>query len=536
MAMEDLTEDVTKMWERFNLLEEESIGIKTSDDDFEPLVGRGTACVMGKLLADRIVGKEVIKTPLIRAWQTNGRVSFKSVGINTFLIEFEKEWEKDRVMEGRPWTFDGDLVALVDFDGLTPPAELEFDKAAFWVRMYDLPLACMSEEMGVRIGSSVGKVEEVEVDEDGVGWGEYLRVRIILDLTKPISRGRFLQIRDKAHWVSFKYEKIPRFCFKCGTVRHGRRGCVAPGGKPMKGNEDGAQYGPWLRASLGGIRRNMGRERRREGVWRSNAPVANQSLSIGDSGAQGERGVAEMVANGGVSSGTAGAPVQSREGNFVQTGKVHQYFNASGISGEISSQVKETISPRDSNVEKRKGQLFDTHKNDGASNASFNDSGDMVLNKTISQQGPKKGKSVYVGQWDSIKEKMVWESMEKVGDVAGLGCNIREPDHVEKGQPISGFNFSAQERVHGKAVKSGRNMVRSRPKGQPAAHKGRRTGPVQVEGSKDGEKEMMGKRKAAGAVVGGERSEGKRYRLVDEREDEWSDNEAEAAEQPRHAQ
>jgi hypothetical protein len=108
-------------------------------------------------------------------------------------------------MEGRPWTFDGDLVALVNFDRLTPPAELEFDKAAFWVPS----LACMSKEMGIRIGSSIGKVEEVEVDVDGVGWGEYLRVRIVLDLTKPISRGRFLHIRDKTHWISFKYEKIP---------------------------------------------------------------------------------------------------------------------------------------------------------------------------------------------------------------------------------------------------------------------------------------------------------------------------------------
>jgi hypothetical protein len=81
----------------------------------------------------------------------------------------------------------------------------------------------MSKEIGIRIGSSIGKVEEVEVDDEGVGWGEYLRVHIVLDLTKPISRGRFLHIRDKAHWISFKYEKIPCFCFKCGIVRHGSR-------------------------------------------------------------------------------------------------------------------------------------------------------------------------------------------------------------------------------------------------------------------------------------------------------------------------
>lgn len=91
LAMGDITEDVTKMWEKFNLMEEESLGIKTHEEDFEPLVGRGSACVVGKLLADRTVGKEIIKIPLIRAWQPTGRVSFKSVGINTFWIEFENE-------------------------------------------------------------------------------------------------------------------------------------------------------------------------------------------------------------------------------------------------------------------------------------------------------------------------------------------------------------------------------------------------------------------------------------------------------------
>ena len=57
------------------------------------------------------------------------------------------------------------------------------------MRMFNLPLACMSKEAGIRIGSTVGKVEGVDVDEV-MGWGEFLRVRIVLDLSKPISRGR----------------------------------------------------------------------------------------------------------------------------------------------------------------------------------------------------------------------------------------------------------------------------------------------------------------------------------------------------------
>jgi len=88
---------------------------------------------------------------------------------------------------------------------------MDFDKVFFWVRMFNLPLACMSKTMGVQIGSSVGQVEEVETDEDGVGWGEYLRVRVSLDLSTPFVRGRLLNVNGENTWIAFQYERLPTF-------------------------------------------------------------------------------------------------------------------------------------------------------------------------------------------------------------------------------------------------------------------------------------------------------------------------------------
>jgi hypothetical protein len=63
-----------------------------------------------------------------------------------------------------------------------------FEKVAFWVRMYNLPLVCMGQEVGSQIGASIGDVEIVDIDDDddGVGWGEYLRARIKVDLAIPL--------------------------------------------------------------------------------------------------------------------------------------------------------------------------------------------------------------------------------------------------------------------------------------------------------------------------------------------------------------
>jgi hypothetical protein len=308
--------------------------VEAPDAALEPLVDRGTACAVGKLLAERTVGKEVLKTPMIRAWQPTGWVSFKTLGPNLFLIEFQHEWDKVRIMEGRPWKFDRDLFSMADFDGRTPPSELEFEKVPFWVRMYDMRLACMSREMGQRIGASMGVVEEVDVDEAGVGWGEFLRVRIVLDVTKPLSRGRFLKLKDRTIWITFRYERIPRFCFRCGVIKHGVGGCVKPGGRMLPENENMQQFGPWLRVSPpnrfggGGGGRQTYKEATEGFAQPSNSVAADYRAKgkpkQGETGDEGSAGTDEG------SSETS--PVTAREGNGKKL-KIHEGEQTHGIPG-----------------------------------------------------------------------------------------------------------------------------------------------------------------------------------------------------------
>jgi hypothetical protein len=81
--------------------------------------------------------------------------------------------------------------------------------------MVNLPLACIGRETGRVIGALVGEVEAVDTDGKGVGWGESLRVKIRLDLTKPLAHGRMLKFQGKTRWIAFQYERLPKFCFNC---------------------------------------------------------------------------------------------------------------------------------------------------------------------------------------------------------------------------------------------------------------------------------------------------------------------------------
>ena len=160
-------------------------------------------CVMAKLVIECMVSIETIKKHLKRLWKLYGSLSFKVLGENLFLIEFIDTRDKVCVLEGRPWVFEGSLFLVEDFNGNTSPSDYMFDKAAFWVRMINLPLGCMGQAIGRRIGETTGKVEIVDVDANEFGWGKFLRVKILLDLFKPLPKGRKINVQRKLVWITF---------------------------------------------------------------------------------------------------------------------------------------------------------------------------------------------------------------------------------------------------------------------------------------------------------------------------------------------
>lgn len=92
------------------------------------------------------------------------------------------------------------------------------------------------------------EVLEIEADGEGFGWGNFLRMGVEIDITKPLTRGKWLTI-DKKMWHSFKYEIWLTFCFHYGVIKHQKRAC--PKLKPWMTlvNELNSQYGPWLSAN-----------------------------------------------------------------------------------------------------------------------------------------------------------------------------------------------------------------------------------------------------------------------------------------------
>ena len=80
--------------------------------------------------------------------------------------------------------------------------------------------------------------------------GSFMRVRVVVDITKPLCRDRRVMWDQSSEgWISFKYERLPNICYRCGQLSHDDKDCILwiqSKGSLLKEDQ---QFGPWIRAN-----------------------------------------------------------------------------------------------------------------------------------------------------------------------------------------------------------------------------------------------------------------------------------------------
>ena len=172
------------------------------------------------------------------------------MGENRVLLLFQEKEYLDRVLLQGPWSFDKYILLLHKLEVGESISTLTFKDATFWVQIHGLPTLSQTREAGLRIGRSLGKVEKVDVGDKGFSMGCYLRIRVTLDISQSLSRGRIVRSGgSNSWWVEFKYERLPVFCYLCGRLDHDEKECLEwlRSAGPIRIEDK--QYGPWLRAT-----------------------------------------------------------------------------------------------------------------------------------------------------------------------------------------------------------------------------------------------------------------------------------------------
>ena len=89
-------------------------------------------------------------------------------------------------MEFEPWSYDKHLVVFKRVLDIKSVPFLDFSRATFWVQIHNIPERSLKVEVGELIGKSIGRVIQVADPEDDGASSEFLRVRINIDISKPL--------------------------------------------------------------------------------------------------------------------------------------------------------------------------------------------------------------------------------------------------------------------------------------------------------------------------------------------------------------
>lgn len=174
-------------------------------------------------------------------------VYIKEMEPNLFIFQFYHEIDVKRVMQGCPWSFNRRALIMKRLKEGDNPRSIELNTLDLWVQIHDLKVGFMSEKVVKQIGDYIGSfVESCSSNFVGV-WREYMRVRVTIDLSKPLKRHmKIRQTGDSWYWITFKYENVPTFCFICGIIGHSEKLCSKLFTTPEK--EITKAYGAWMRA------------------------------------------------------------------------------------------------------------------------------------------------------------------------------------------------------------------------------------------------------------------------------------------------
>ncbi|KAI7980398.1 Uncharacterized protein LOK49_Contig153G00003 [Camellia lanceoleosa] len=210
-------------------------------------------CLVGKVLASKLLNRTTVSKIIQSAWKTREEIVVSPWPDNVFLFRFGNLEDRLKVLREAPWSIIGNFLVLQPLKMGCSISEMDFSFCPFWVQVHGLPMDHLTRRNGQINAESLGQLIGVEVPHDGLLLHRsFLRLRVELDVSKPILRGFMMKRKDPntlnitEKWVDFKYEKLSDYCYDCSRIGHDNKSCKFTGREAGRNSE----YGPHLKIGV----------------------------------------------------------------------------------------------------------------------------------------------------------------------------------------------------------------------------------------------------------------------------------------------
>ncbi|KAL0355426.1 UNVERIFIED_CONTAM: LINE-1 retrotransposable element O protein [Sesamum radiatum] len=234
-----------------------------TDDDEEPILipsGLWEAntksrklCLVDRLLSKRPYRHEALCSSLQSMFRPVKGLDVKQLDDGRILLCFNHIIDKQQALDGCPWSFEKNILILKSIGELENPMHVALDECDFFVHVHDLPLSMMNLGIATLIGNRIGSFQDLEADDTGCSWGATMRIRVSLNVHKPLKRSLKLQSSfGQELVVRFTYERLSNFCYLCGRLGHIDKYCEIRFDDGFRDLGTETPFRPWLRAPLSG--------------------------------------------------------------------------------------------------------------------------------------------------------------------------------------------------------------------------------------------------------------------------------------------
>ncbi|KAL2893419.1 Nck-associated protein 1-like [Bienertia sinuspersici] len=155
--------------------------IDTSNSD-----GKLDLLLVGRLITKRSYNMEAFKRTKTKVWSPSSNMVIHNLNSNSYAFNF---------FTGEIWKRSSSI-----------------DHSPFWIRLYNLPFNCRSNDTVKVLTSGLGEV--LEIEDDILRLDRFHRVRVMVDKGNEVK-------------IKYKYEWLPYFCFACGVIGHSKKDCLS---------------------------------------------------------------------------------------------------------------------------------------------------------------------------------------------------------------------------------------------------------------------------------------------------------------------
>ncbi|KAF9625028.1 hypothetical protein IFM89_017100 [Coptis chinensis] len=188
---------------------------------------RWNSSLIGKIFTETKLDPNEVMRAIRGKWNLKQRLHILAAEGGRFILSFENEIDKEKILKNEPWQIMGYLFALKDFNPENQPNQVTFKTSLFWINFTGLQLEHQSPSVIKLIAAAAGIVKEIDPPDttprDATGY----RARVEVDLYKPMRQGTMTETFYMGPtWIDFVYTGIPyHSCKSCHRFTHDTNNC-----------------------------------------------------------------------------------------------------------------------------------------------------------------------------------------------------------------------------------------------------------------------------------------------------------------------